>query len=155
MSDSFTVNLPSELEVTMVRVFQAPRALVFEAHAACEHLKHWWGRGNPLECTIDFRPGGVYRFVEHAPDGHDYAFHGEYLEIREPELIRYTFEYEGAPGHVCVETLEFTEAEGSTTITGTTRFATPEDRDQMISAGMQDGARQSYQALAAYLAKQL
>jgi uncharacterized protein YndB with AHSA1/START domain len=155
MNDEFTVSLPSDLEVRTVRVFKAPRPLVFEAHAACEHLKHWWGRGNPLDCEIGFRPGGTYRFVEHAPDGLDYAFRGEYLEIRAPELIVYTFEYEGAPGHVCVETLEFTEADGITTITATTRFATPEERDQMVSAGMQDGARRSYEALAAYLAQRV
>ncbi len=60
---------PSDLEIKMVRVFDAPRALVFEAHSTCEHVKHWWGRGNPLDCEMDFRPGGTYRFVEHAPDG--------------------------------------------------------------------------------------
>src|SRR5262245_33172560 len=83
MSGNLTVTLPSDLEIKMVRVFDAPRALVFEAHTTCEHVKHWWGRGNPLDCEMDFRPGGSYRFVEHAPDG-QYAFRGEYLEIRAP-----------------------------------------------------------------------
>lgn len=153
MNDDLSVTLPSDLEITMVRVFEAPRALVFEAHAKCQHLKHWWGRGNPLDCEIDFRPGGTYRFVEHAPDGRQYAFRGEYRKIQAPELIVYTFEYEGDFGHACTVTLEFSEERGTTTLTTTTRFDTREDRDSMVSAGMQDGARQSYQALAAHLAK--
>jgi len=156
MNDDLTVTMPSDLEVKMVRTFEAPRALVFEAHSKSEHLKHWWGRGNPLHCDIDFRPGGTYRFVEHAPeDGQEYAFRGEFQQIQAPELIEYTFEYEGEPGHVCVDTLRFTEEGGRTTITGVTRFDTKEERDAMVDAGMQDGARQSYEALAAYLAKPL
>lgn len=153
MSDDLTVTLPSDLEIKMVRVFDAPRALVFEAHTKCEHVKHWWGRGNPLDCEMDFRPGGVYRFVEHAPDGEQYAFRGEYREIQAPERIVQTFEFEGMPGHVCVETLELTEDGGKTTITSVTRFDTKEDRDGMVSSGMADGARASYEALDAYLAK--
>ncbi|MBX6357589.1 MAG: SRPBCC family protein [Micromonosporaceae bacterium] len=153
MSDNLTVSLPSDLEIKMVRVFDAPRALVFEAHTKCEHLKHWWGRGNPLDCELDFRPGGTYRFVEHAPDGQQYAFRGEYREIQPPERIVQTFEFEGMPGHVCVETLELTEHDGKTTVTSVIRFDTKEERDGMVSSGMENGARESYEALAAYLAK--
>jgi uncharacterized protein YndB with AHSA1/START domain len=152
MSGDLTVTLPSDLEIKMVRVFDAPRALVFAAHAKCEHVKHWWARGNPLDCEMDFRAGGHYRFVEHAPDG-DFAFRGEYLEVSEPERITYTFEFEGMPGQVCVETLEFTEEDGRTTITAVTRFDTTEQRDGMAATDMADGARQSYDALDAYLAK--
>jgi uncharacterized protein YndB with AHSA1/START domain len=153
MSENLTVTLPSDLEIKMVRVFDAPRALVFEAHSKCEHVKHWWGRGNPLDCEMDFRPGGGYRFVEHAPDGEQYAFRGEYREIQAPERIVQTFEFEGMPGHVCVETLELSEEGGKTTVTSVTRFDTKEDRDGMYASGMADGARESYEALAAYLAK--
>ena len=153
MGESVVVTLPSDLEVRMVRVFEAPRALVFEAHSTCEHLKHWWGRGNPLDCELEFRAGGAYRFVEHAPDGQLYAFRGEYREIRAPERIVYTFEYEGAPGHVCVATLDFTEEDGRTTISTVTRFDTRQERDELVSEGMADGAGQSYDALAEYLVK--
>lgn len=153
MGDDLTVTLPSDLEIKMVRVFDAPRALVFEAHSKCEHLKHWWGRGNPLDCEVDFRPGGGYRLVEHAPDGGHYAFRGEYREISPPERIVQTFEFEGMPGQICVETLELTEEDGKTTITNVTRFETKAERDGMIDSGMADGARQSYEALAAYLTK--
>lgn len=153
MSDNLTVTQPSDLEIKMVRVFDAPRALVFEAHAKCEHLKHWWGRGNPLDCEMDFRPGGTYRVVEHAPDGQQYAFRGEYREIQAPERIVQTFEFEGMPGHVCVETLELTEEGGKTTVTTVTRFDTKDERDGMVSSGMEVGARESYDALAVYLTK--
>ena len=152
MSEKLTVTLPSDLEVKMVRVFDAPRALVFEAHAKCEHVKHWWGRGNPLDCEMDFRSGGGWRFVEHAPDG-EYAFRGEFREIQAPERIVQTFEFEGMPGHVCVETLELTEEGGRTTVTSVTRFDTKEDRDGMVASGMADGAAESYDSLAVYLAK--
>lgn len=153
MSDDLTVTLPSDLEIKMVRTFDAPRALVFEAHSKAEHVKHWWGRGNPLDCEMDFRPGGGWRFVEHTPDGEKYAFRGEYREIVAPERIVQTFEFEGMPGQVCVETLELTEADGRTTVTSVTRFDTKDERDGMVSSGMESGARESYDALAAYLAK--
>ena len=64
-----------------------------------------------------------------------------------------TFEFEGMPGQVCVETLELTEEDGRTTVTSVTRFDTKEARDGMASSGMEVGARESYDALAAYLAK--
>lgn len=153
MSDNLTVTLPTDLEIQMVRVFDAPRELVFEAHSKAEHVKHWWGRGNPLDCEMDFRPGGKWRFVEHAEDGEQYAFHGEYRDIQAPERIVWTFEFEGMPGHVCVETLELTEEGGKTTVTSLTRFDSKEDRDGMVASGMADGAKASYDALAEYLKK--
>ncbi|MEV4533709.1 SRPBCC family protein [Asanoa sp. NPDC049518] len=152
MPQNLTVTTPSDLEVKMVRVFDAPQALVFEAHSSCEHVKHWWGRGNPLDCEMDFRVGGAWRFVEHAPDG-DWAFRGEYRDIEAPNRIVQTFEFEGMPGQICVETLELTEEGGKTTVTSVTRFDTKEERDGMIESGMSEGAGQSYDALAAYLAK--
>jgi uncharacterized protein YndB with AHSA1/START domain len=152
MAENLTVTTPSDLEIKMVRVFDAPRTLVFAAHSSCEHIKHWWGRGNPLDCEMDFRPGGNYRFVEHAPDG-EWAFRGEYREIEAPERIVQTFEFEGMPGQVCVETLELTEESGKTTVTSVTRFDTKDQRDGMIASGMSEGAGQSYDALANYLAE--
>jgi uncharacterized protein YndB with AHSA1/START domain len=147
---SIKVTTPSDLEITTSRAFDAPRELVFAAHTQAEHLKHWWGRGNPLDVEIDFRVGGGYRFVEHA-DGQEHGFRGEYREIVEPERIVQTFEYEGMPGHVAVQTLVFAESDGKTTVTGTTRFDTRPDRDGMLDSGMADGAEQSYRALDAYL----
>jgi uncharacterized protein YndB with AHSA1/START domain len=145
------VTTPTDHEITMTRVFDAPRELVFAAHTQAEHLKHWWGRGNPLDVEIDFRVGGTYRFVEHA-DGQRHGFRGEFREIVAPEKIVQTFEYEGMPGHIAVETLVLSERDGRTTVTGTTRFDTKEDRDGMLDSGAAEGANQSYLALDKYLA---
>ncbi|WP_433318884.1 SRPBCC family protein [Micromonospora sp. CA-269861] len=147
-----TIDLPSDQEVTLTRTFDAPRELVYAAHTQAEHLRHWWGRGNPLDVEIDFRVGGGYRFVEHAEDGKDYVFRGEYREIVAPERIVQTFEFEGMPGHSAVETVVFTEQEGRTTITSTTRFDTTAERDGMIDSGMTQGAAESYAALDRHLA---
>ncbi|WP_433651250.1 SRPBCC family protein [Micromonospora zamorensis] len=147
-----TIDLPSDREVTLTRSFDAPRELVYAAHTQAEHLKHWWGRGNPLDVEIDFRVGGHYRCVEHAQDGNDYAFRGEYREIVVPERIVQTFEFEGMPGQVAVETLVFTEQDGRTTITSSTRFDTTAQRDGMVDSGMAQGAAESYAALDRYLA---
>jgi uncharacterized protein YndB with AHSA1/START domain len=149
---SIKVSTPSDTEIRTSRDFDAPRELVFAAHTQAEHLKHWWGRGNALDVEIDLRVGGRYRFVEHA-DGQEYGFRGEFREIVEPERIVQTFEYEGMPGHIAVQTLVFSEQDGRTTVTGTTRFDTTGDRDGMLSSGMADGAEQSYLALDKYLAQ--
>ncbi|MFC4017191.1 SRPBCC family protein [Micromonospora sp. GCM10011542] len=146
------LDLPSDREVTLTRAFDAPRELVYAAHTQAEHLKRWWGRGNPLDVEIDFREGGRYRFVEHAKDGNDYAFRGEFREIVVPERIVQTFEFEGMPGHVAVETLVFTERDGQTVVTGTSRFDTKQERDGMVDSGMAQGAAESYAALERHLA---
>jgi uncharacterized protein YndB with AHSA1/START domain len=152
-SGRLTVTTPSDREIVLTRVFDAPRALVFEAHTTCEHIRRWWGRGNPLDCEIDLRPGGRWRFVEHAPDGTDHGFRGEYREIVAPERIVQTFEYEGWPGKVSVETLVLEEHDGKTTLTVTSVFDSVEDRDGMLQSGMETGASESMDALAELLAE--
>ncbi|MEV4202077.1 SRPBCC family protein [Micromonospora globbae] len=146
------IDLPSDREITLTRTFDAARDLVFAAHSEAEHLRHWWGRGNPLDVEIDFRVGGRYRFVEHTKDGNSYAFRGEFREIVVPEHIVQTFEFEGMPGHVVEETLVFTERDGRTVVTGTSRFDTTQERDGMLDSGMTQGAAESYAALERYLA---
>ncbi|MEU4475527.1 SRPBCC family protein [Micromonospora sp. NPDC023888] len=146
-----TVDLPSDREITLTRCFDAPRETVYAAHTQAEHLQHWWGRGNPLDVEIDFRKGGHYRYVEHAKDGNDYAFRGEFREIVVPERIVQTFEFEGMPGHVAVETLVFTEQEGRTTVTVTAHYDTTEERDGVVDSGMAKGAAESYAALDRHL----
>jgi uncharacterized protein YndB with AHSA1/START domain len=141
----------SDLTFTMSRVFDAPRALVFEAHSTCEHVRKWWARGNPMDCELDFRPGGSYRFVEHE-DGQRWVFFGEFHEIVAPERIVQTFNFEGMPGKVIVETLTFEEREGKTTVTSTSLFESVEDRDGMLATGMETGANQSWDKLAELLA---
>jgi uncharacterized protein YndB with AHSA1/START domain len=151
-STKLNVTLPSDLEIVMTRSFDAPRDLVFEAHTKPEHIKRWWGpRAFDMPvCEMDFRPGGDWRYV-HWSDGEEYAFHGEYLEIVPPERIKWTFEWEGMPGHVVTETMALTEQDGVTTITITSVFPSKEDRDGMLQSGMEGGAAESYDRLAELL----
>ncbi|WP_307834805.1 SRPBCC family protein [Paractinoplanes lichenicola] len=149
---SINVQTPTDTTLVMSRSFDAPRELVFACHTEPEHLRHWWGRGNPLDVDIDFRVGGKWRFVEHA-DGQEHAFRGEIKAIDAPNSFTWTFEYEPMPGHILTEQYVFTEEGGKTTVTSSSTFDTKEDRDGMIQSGMEAGAEQSYRALDAYLAK--
>src|SRR4030042_5837484 len=140
-STTLTLTLPSEREIVMTRVFDAPRELVFGAHSNCEHMSRWGRpRGFTLSlCEMDFRPGGAYRCVQRAPDGAGYAFRGEYREIVPPERIVWTFEFEGMPGHVSVETATFTEQGGKTLLAATAIYDSVEDRDAVLQSGMEAG----------------
>jgi uncharacterized protein YndB with AHSA1/START domain len=152
-SSTLTVTLPSDREIVLTREFDAPRDLVFEAFSKAEHMAHWWGpKGSTMQVSeMDFRPGGAWRFVERAADGNAYGFRGEYRDIVRPERIVWTFEFEGMPGHVSVETMIFDDLGGRTRITGTAVFDSAEDRDGMIQSGMEQGAAESYDRLADYL----
>jgi len=154
-SNALTVTTPSDREIVMTRVFDAPRDLVFEAHSSCEHMSNWWGprKYEFASCEIDFRPGGKWRIVHRGPDGEDedQGFHGEFREIVRPERIVWTFEWEGMPGHVSVETLTLEEHGGKTTVTATSVFDSVEDRDGMLQSGMESGAAESYERLDEYL----
>jgi uncharacterized protein YndB with AHSA1/START domain len=150
---TITTTLPSDTEITMTRTFDAPRHLVWAAVTQPQHIKRWWGRGNELDVTLDFRPGGSYRFVEHAEDGNEYAFRGEIREIVPEERVVQTFEFEGMPGHIAVETMTLEDKDGKTVLTSTSSFSNKEDRDGMLSSGMEAGANQSYDALDALLAE--
>ena len=102
---------------------------------------------------MDFRPGGRWRFVLRDMDGNEFGFRGEYREIVPPERIVWTFEFDGMPGHVSVETLVFEEHDGKTTLTGTSVFDSKEDRDGMLQSGMEEGAAETWDRLAEYLPK--
>ncbi len=152
-SNALTVTTPSDREIVMTRVFDAPRDLVFEAHTSCEHLSHWWGpkRYEIISCEMDFRPGGAWRIVHRGPEGEEYAFRGEYREIVRPERIVWTFEFEGAPGSVSVQTMTLEEHDGKTTLTGTSVFDMVEERDGMLESEMESGAAETYDRLDEYL----
>jgi uncharacterized protein YndB with AHSA1/START domain len=147
------VSLPSDREIVMTRVFDAPRRLVWEAHTKAEHIRQWWGprRTHLAVCEMDFRPGGAWRFVDRRDHGHAYGFRGVYKEIVPPERMVWTFEFEGAPGHVSTETLTLSEQDGRTTLTARMVFDTSEDRDGMLQNGMESGARETWDRLAEYL----
>jgi uncharacterized protein YndB with AHSA1/START domain len=152
-SNKLTVTTPSDREIFMTRVFDAPRDLVFEAHSSCEHMSNWWGprKYEVTSCEMDFRPGGAWRIVHRGPDSEEQGFRGEYREIDRPERIVWTFEWEGLPGHVSVDTLTLEEHDGKTTLTAISAFDSVEDRDGMLQSGMESGAAETYDRLDEYL----
>ena len=154
-SSTLTVTLPSEREITLTREFDAPRELLFEAFSKPEHVAQWWGqKGSTLvACDMDFRPGGAWRFVERAADGNEYGFRGQIREIVPPERIVQTFEFEGMPGHISVETMVLEDLGGRTRLTVTSAFDSVQDRDGMLQSGMEKGAGESYDRLAEYVRK--
>lgn len=150
---SLTVTTPSDTEIVMTREFDAPRELLFEAHSSCEHMRNWWGprRYEVSECDMDFTVGGKWRIVHRGEDGQEFVFFGEFREIVPPERITWTFGWEGMPGHVSVQTVEFEEHDGKTTVRTVARFDTVEERDGMLRSGMEEGANESMDRLEEYL----
>jgi uncharacterized protein YndB with AHSA1/START domain len=155
--NKLTVSTPSDTEILMTRVFDAPRDLVFEAHTSCEHMTKWWGprKYEVASCEIDFRPGGKWRIVHRGPEGEDddQGFRGEFRDIVRPERIVWTFEWEGMPGHGSVDTLTLEESDGKTTLTARSVFDNVQDRDGMLQSGMETGAAETYDRLDEYLEK--
>ena len=149
-SESFKVTTPSDQEIRMTRLFDAPRHLVFEAMTKPEHVKQWWGRlGEGYSVTvfeIDLRPGGAWRFVNRHPKG-EAAFHGEYLEITSPSRVVFTEIFEQFPDSVSVVTAELSEEGGKTRLTATVRYPSLDVRDTVIASGMTKGAGISYDRL--------
>lgn len=154
--DTFTVTTPSDQEVRMTRLFDAPRALVFEAMSKPEHVKRWWGclgEGYSVPvCEIDLRPGGRWRFVNRHPKG-EAAFHGEYREIDPPARVVFTEIFEDFPDVVSVVTSELSEENGKTRLTVTVRYPSKDVRDIVMSSGMSRGAGISYDRLEDLLAE--
>lgn len=157
-SSSFTVTTPSDREIQLTRLFDAPRALVFEAMTKPEHVKQWWGLlgdGYSVpECQIDLRPGGRWRFVNLTPKGIRVVFSGEYREVAPPSRLVFTEIYDegpGAPGPTdegtSIVTTVFTEEHGKTRLTVTALYASRDIRDVVLTSGMERGAALSYDRL--------
>ena len=148
-----TFTTPSDRELLITRVFDAPRTLVFEAWTRPEHLPHWMlgpsGWTMPV-CEIDLRPGGAWRFVWRRADGTEMDMRGTYQEIAPPEKLVSTESW-GAPWPDTLNTLTLSETEGRTTVRERVRYASKETRDAAIGTGMKDGVSESFDRLAEYL----
>ena len=147
-ASKLNITTPSDLEIQMTRTFNAPRELVFRAMTQADLIERWWGPGRYTTHVdkLDLRPGGGWRFLNHGEEG-EFAFRGEFREIVPPEKIVWTFEWEGMPGHISVETLVLEERDGQTTVTATSLYDSKEDRDGMLNSGMEEGAVESYDRL--------
>lgn len=145
---------PGKHEIVVTREFNAPRELVFKTFVDPTLIPQWWG---PTRLTttvdqMDLRMGGVWRYIQRDQDGNETAFRGVYHEILAPERLVFTFEWEGMPGHILLETATFTERDGKTILTDSSVFQSVADRDGMLNSGMEEGANESYQRLDTLLA---
>lgn len=147
------VSTPSDREIRIERIFGASRERVWRAYTDPEQVAQWWGRGNRLDIErLEVERGGHWRFVEHGPEG-DAGFEGRFREVTPPERMVQTFEWDGMPGYVVVNTAEFEDlGDGRTKVVTTSLFFTTEERDGMLSSGMAEGLNQSYEALDRLLA---
>ena len=158
MTDTETLQIttPSEREIVMSRVFDAPRSLVFDAWTKPELLKRWLGvRGgwSMVLCEVDLRVGGAYRFVWRGPDGAEMGMGGVYREIVSPERLVATESFDDPwyPGEA-IDTTVLVEEGGKTTVTTTVLYESEEIRDAVLESGMARGVAESYDMLAEYLA---
>jgi uncharacterized protein YndB with AHSA1/START domain len=149
-SETFKVTTPSDREIRMTRLFDAPRHLVFEAMSKPEHIKRWWGclgEGYSVPvCEVDLRPGGAWRFVNRHPNG-EAGFHGVYREIAPPERVVFTEIFDPFPDTESIVTAVLTEENGKTRLTVTCIYPSLEVRDTVLKTGMANGAAISYDRL--------
>ncbi|HUY78356.1 MAG TPA: SRPBCC family protein [Ktedonobacterales bacterium] len=147
---------PGMPQVVITREFAAPRELLFRAYTDPKLLAQWLGprQLTTTEMQIDARDGGSWRYVHRDPKGADFGFHGVFHGTPSPERgIVQTFEFEGAPGHVSLETVTFEERDGKTLARTNDVFQSVEDRDAMIASGMEFGINESNERLDELLAR--
>ena len=135
-----TVTMPSELEIRVERIFDAPRAHVFSVWTDPELIPEWWGDQTVVE-EMEVRPGGKWRF--NAAYG---VVEGEFREVDPPERLVQTFQ-----NHL--QTLEFEDLGEQTRLTQTMRFATTEERDTTMQYGVEEGAKGGFARIDAVLEK--
>lgn len=142
-SAKLSIALPSDTEILMTRVFEAPRHLVFEAMSKPEYIRRWWGCMDGFTmpvCEVDFRVGGKYRFVGRAPDGNEFGFSGEYLEIAAPAKIVNTEIFDPFPDSPAICTMTLEERDGKTYYSNLIKHDSQQARDAHVGSGMEYGA---------------
>jgi uncharacterized protein YndB with AHSA1/START domain len=137
---SFTAE-PGSREATITALIDAPKDAVYRAYTEPDLFTQWWGPKELTSKVETFEPvsGGSWRVVHVDPDGNEYGFHGVY-HLVSPDKIVNTFEFEGVPGHVCLETMTFEDADGKTRLVAQSVFQSVADRDGMKDSGMEDFA---------------
>ncbi|MFC5503475.1 SRPBCC family protein [Lysinimonas soli] len=151
MTNPVTITAPAGLPfIDIEREFDAPVAAVFGAHRDPALYAQWIGpRGYRTELEhFDFTTGGGYRFISTTPDGQTAAFHGVFHVVRENEFAIQTFEYEGVPDVVSIESLTLTPLPGDRTrLSIHSVYPSVEARDGMIAGGMERGVTEGYERL--------
>ena len=148
-----TITTPTDREIRIERIFNAPVERVWKAFTDPKLVAQWWGRGHKLVIErMEVERGGHWRYVEHGPDGVN-GFEGRYREVTPPARIVQTFEWDGMPGHVVIETVTLEPlSDGRSRVVNTSLFHTREERDGMLKSGMEQGLNESYAALDRLLA---
>jgi uncharacterized protein YndB with AHSA1/START domain len=157
-SSELIVTTPSDREIVMSRVFDAPRRLVFDAYTKCEYVKRWLCafEGWSLDvCTIDLKVGGSYRYEWRNTNGTTMAMGGVYREIVTGERIVATEKFDEAwyEGEGALDTTTFHETDGKTTLTLTVLYASKTARDEALKSGATEGLSANYVLLDEVLAK--
>lgn len=147
------ITTPGDRDVRIERIFNASRERVWQAMTDPKLVAQWWGRGNKLVIEkLELERGGHWRFVEHSDHG-VHGFEGRFAEVAPPERVVQTFEWDGMPGHIALETMTLEDlGDGRTRLVTTSLFLTAEDRDGMLQSGMEGGVNESYVALDRVLA---
>ena len=150
-SETFEVSTPSDREIELTRLFNAPRALVYDAMTRPEHIREWWGRlGDGYSvpvCEVDLRVGGKWRFVNRTPKGDEVEFYGVYQEIAPPDRLVFTEIFAPFPDSGSVITTTYTEERGKTRLRARCLYPSKEVRDMVLQSGMEGGAAKSYDRL--------
>jgi uncharacterized protein YndB with AHSA1/START domain len=141
---------PGQPFVDVSRDFDAPKDLLYRAFTDPELLVQWLGpkKYEMVVDTYDVREGGTWRYVQ----GHAYGFHGVFHAVS-PDRIVQTFEFDGAPGHVSLDAVEFEERDGRTNVRTHSVFQSIEARDAMYGAGMTEGMNEGFDRLDLLLAR--
>jgi uncharacterized protein YndB with AHSA1/START domain len=146
---------PGIPQIIIEREFDAPRDLVFRAYTDPELIVQWLGPRD-LKMRIeeyDVRDGGRWRYVSTDAEGNEYGFHGLFHGTPSPDGAVQTFEFEGTPGHVALETLTLVERDGRTLVRTVSSFQSVEDRDGMVASGAERGVHDSNERLGELLAR--
>jgi uncharacterized protein YndB with AHSA1/START domain len=158
MSNPLQVTVPDGVPfVDYTREFDFPVTDVFNAHRDPELVKQWLGpRGYEMEIErYDFVSGGGYRYIHRGPDGGEYVFNGVFHTVRENEFAIQTFEFEGFPDVVSIESMRFEDlGNGRTRLTGHSVYPSQEARDGMVASGMEGGMSEGYERLEELLLRQ-
>jgi uncharacterized protein YndB with AHSA1/START domain len=144
---------PTDVTVVATRTYDAPRHLLWAAYTEPRHLQQWLlgpaGWTMP-ECELDLRPGGTWRYTWRKSNGQEMTLTGAFTEVKPPERLGFTESWGGDWPEI-VNTVDFAERNGETTVTTTMTFPSREARDAALKTGMNDGAEESYQRLDRYV----
>ena len=142
-------------EVIVKHTLDASPKEVYKAVTDRKSIPKWWGpeRMKTKVTKMDVRKGGQWRYIQRDTDGKEYGFHGVYHEAIPAKELVYTFEYEGMPGHVSMETMTLEPRDGKTAVTEKIVFQSVEDRDGMVKTGMEEGEKESLERLEKLLAR--